>query len=109
MENCWSVAIEGWIILVSGVKEDAEENDIYDAFCDFGRVKDLHFNLERRTGYGKVNSIVLLWQAYCSGVFLAECNTGWASLTEHVVIILDMKLCSLVYTKLCLEVVLFGN
>ena len=60
MEHLSSVAIEGWILLVSGVNEDAEESDLYDAFTDFGHVKDLHVNLERRTGYGKVNSIVLL-------------------------------------------------
>jgi hypothetical protein len=64
-----SVAIEGWTILVSGVKEDAEEDDLYNAFSEFGHVKDLHLNLERRTGYAKVNLIALLWEAknkWCS-------------------------------------------
>ena len=61
-ENFIHLAIEGWTILVSGVKEDAEEDDLYNAFSEFGHVKDLHLNLERRTGYAKVNLIALLWE-----------------------------------------------
>lgn len=56
----WFIAIEGWTILVSGVKEDAEEIDLHDVFSEFGHVKDLHYNLERRTGYAKVNLVALL-------------------------------------------------
>ncbi|KAL6638105.1 hypothetical protein ACP70R_025677 [Stipagrostis hirtigluma subsp. patula] len=51
-------AIEGWTILVSGVKEDAEEDDLYNVFSEFGHVKDLHFNLERRTGYAKGYALI---------------------------------------------------
>ncbi|KAL6894310.1 hypothetical protein ACP4OV_008408 [Aristida adscensionis] len=51
-------SIEGWTILVSGVKEDAEEDDLYNVFSEFGHVKDLHFNLERRTGYAKGYALI---------------------------------------------------
>ncbi|NP_001150263.1 RNA-binding protein 8A [Zea mays] len=51
-------SIEGWAILVSGVKDDAEEDDLYNAFSDFGHVKDLHLNLERRTGYAKGYALI---------------------------------------------------
>ncbi|KAJ1293058.1 hypothetical protein BS78_01G039200 [Paspalum vaginatum] len=51
-------SIEGWTILVCGVKDDVEEDDLYNIFSEFGRVKDLHLNLERRTGYAKGYALI---------------------------------------------------
>ena len=52
------VAVEGWVIVVTGLHPETQEDDITDLFGDCGPLKNVTLSLDRRTGYAKGYALI---------------------------------------------------
>eukprot|EP00891_Asterochloris_glomerata_P000037 jgi/Astpho2/37/e_gw1.00001.82.1_t len=71
-----SAAVEGWVIIATNIHEEADEDQLQDIFREYGEIKNMHLNVDRRTGY--IKGYVLVEYA-----LREEAETAIQALQDH--------------------------
>jgi RNA-binding protein 8A len=46
-------SVEGYIIVIRNLNEEVQEDNIHDLLAKFGKIRNLHLNLDKQSGYAK--------------------------------------------------------